>query len=198
MRHLKYLLALINVFRLFPHCILLCFFFQQCKDDIDKALKLRNYPCHNRGGKTLDFIYLMTYDKYYRNLFYKRIGHLRYLISWMVPPQDTFTISTYMPLGKGMLCVHPHSTNLNAKSIGDNFIVKNNVTLGEKNGGIPTIGNSVLINVNSVIVGDVKIGNNVIIGACTLIMKDVPDNCVVAGNPAYIIRMEGNICKIKL
>lgn len=35
---------------------------------------------------------------------------------------------------------------------------------------------------------DVKIGSNVIIGACSLINKDIPDNCVVAGVPAKIIK----------
>ena len=36
--------------------------------------------------------------------------------------------------------------------------------------------------------GGVKIGNNVIIGAGSVVVKDVPDNCVVAGNPAKIIK----------
>ena len=34
---------------------------------------------------------------------------------------------------------------------------------------------------------NVKIGSNVIIGACSLVNKDIPDNCVVAGVPARII-----------
>lgn len=101
-------------------------------------------------------------------------------------------------MGKSFLCVHPFGTYVNAKSIGDYFTIRNNVTIGDKNGYSPSIGNNVIVNVNSVVVGNIKIGNNVTIGACSLIMKDVPDNCVVAGNPAYIIKKEGVSCKIKL
>lgn len=39
-----------------------------------------------------------------------------------------------------------------------------------------------------VIIGNVHIGNNVIIGAGSVVVKDVPDNAVVVGNPARIIK----------
>ena len=35
--------------------------------------------------------------------------------------------------------------------------------------------------------GNIKIGNNVIVGANSVVTHDVPDNCVVAGTPAKII-----------
>ena len=38
------------------------------------------------------------------------------------------------------------------------------------------------------ILGPFRIGNNVIIGANAVVIKDVPDNCIVAGNPAKIVR----------
>lgn len=38
---------------------------------------------------------------------------------------------------------------------------------------------------------NVRIGSNVIIGACSLINKDIPDNCVVAGVPARVIKSFG-------
>ncbi|EOX0078299.1 serine O-acetyltransferase [Klebsiella pneumoniae] len=64
------------------------------------------------------------------------------------------------------------------------------VTIGAKlEDGVsyPVLGNNVTIYANSVVVGDVKIGNNVVIGASSLVLKDVPDNSIVAGNPAKII-----------
>lgn len=62
----------------------------------------------------------------------------------------------------------------------------------------PTIGNNVTIHCNSVIVGNIIIGNNVVIGAGTVLTKSVPDNCVVVGNPAFILRENGNKVNKKL
>lgn len=53
-------------------------------------------------------------------------------------------------------------------------------------GGVK-IGNNVFIGMKSTILKGVHIGNNVIIGANSLVNKDVPDNCVVAGNPARVV-----------
>lgn len=49
------------------------------------------------------------------------------------------------------------------------------------------IGNNVFIGVNSTILKGVTIGDNVIIGANSLINKDIPNDVVVAGNPARVI-----------
>lgn len=56
-----------------------------------------------------------------------------------------------------------------------------------KGGGFPTFGDDVLIGANAVVIGDIKIGNNVKIGAGAVITKNVPDNCTVIGNPMRII-----------
>ncbi len=49
------------------------------------------------------------------------------------------------------------------------------------------IGNNVFIGINSTILGGVKVGNNVVIGANSVVTKEVPDNTVVAGNPARVL-----------
>ena len=49
------------------------------------------------------------------------------------------------------------------------------------------IGDNVFIGHGSVILPNVKIGNNVVIGCNTVVRRDIPDNCVVSGNPAVII-----------
>ena len=53
--------------------------------------------------------------------------------------------------------------------------------------GKVTIGNNVFIGMNATILKGVTVGNNVVIGAGSLVNKDVPDNVVVAGNPARIV-----------
>ena len=42
------------------------------------------------------------------------------------------------------------------------------------------------------------IGNHVTIGAGAVVNMDVPDNCTVTGNPAYIVKKDGQNCKIAL
>lgn len=53
---------------------------------------------------------------------------------------------------------------------------------------VPVIGDNVRISAGARILGPVRIGNNVIIGANAVVVKDVPDNCIVAGIPAKIIK----------
>ena len=50
------------------------------------------------------------------------------------------------------------------------------------------IGKNCFIAVGAIILPGVKIGDEVIVGAGAVVTKDVPSNCVVAGNPAKIIR----------
>lgn len=54
-----------------------------------------------------------------------------------------------------------------------------------------TIGNSVWIGGNAVILPGVTIGNNVVVGAGSVVTHNIPDNVVVAGNPAVIIKRLG-------
>ena len=107
-----------------------------------------------------------------------------------MPPAPLFHHPTLQDRER-FFVVHPYSTNVNAKSIGEHFTVKNNVTIGEHKGKVPAIGNNVTVNVNSIVLGGISIGDNVTIGAGTVLMKNVPDNCVVVGNPAYILKRNG-------
>jgi sugar O-acyltransferase (sialic acid O-acetyltransferase NeuD family) len=52
--------------------------------------------------------------------------------------------------------------------------------------GFVTVGNACFIGANSTIINNINIGNNVVIAAGAVVIKDVPDNVMVAGNPAVI------------
>ncbi|WP_334351614.1 maltose acetyltransferase domain-containing protein [Companilactobacillus sp. HBUAS56257] len=51
-----------------------------------------------------------------------------------------------------------------------------------------SVGNDVWIGGNVTVIAGVHIGNNVIVGAGAVVVKDVPDNCVVGGVPAKVIK----------
>jgi len=50
------------------------------------------------------------------------------------------------------------------------------------------IGDRCFIGIGAFIMPGIKIGNEVIVGSMSVVTKDVPSNCIVAGNPAKIIR----------
>ena len=73
--------------------------------------------------------------------------------------------------------------------IGENARIQANVVIGGKGqSGVPTIGNNVQIGANAVIVGGVEIGDNAIVGAGTVVLKDVPAACVACGVPATVVK----------
>lgn len=88
---------------------------------------------------------------------------------------------------------HPYNIIINAKTkIGTNVTIYHNVTLGSKRdgykAGVPEIGNNVIIYPSAIIIGNVKIGENSIIGAGSIVNTDVDPFTVVAGNPAKLIK----------
>lgn len=62
------------------------------------------------------------------------------------------------------------------------------VTIGRGNSGFPTIGNQVQIYAGAVIIGNIHVGDNAIIGANAVVTKDVAEKTVVGGVPAKFIR----------
>lgn len=137
-------------------------------------------------------LWLFENDCYFRSLFYHRIGILSNLVSWYTPGEKTF-LPCCPSIGEGVKLAHPYATILNAKSIGKNFTVRQCTTIGNKRDGrndlVPVIGDNVNVGANVVIIGDITIGNNVVIGAGSVVIHDVPDNSIVAGNPARVIRI---------
>lgn len=79
--------------------------------------------------------------------------------------------------------------------IGEHCMIGQGATIGGKSKqyNVPCIGDYVYIAAGVRIIGEVNIGNNVIIGANAVVTKDIPDNCMVAGVPAKIIRENINV-----
>lgn len=139
----------------------------------------------------MQLLYQLHNNRYFRHVFYYRIGPaLDMLISWYRPGDKYFWVPFSTKVGKGLTYAHPYSTVLNAESIGENFSCLHCTTIGKKGPGErrPRIGNNVTVGCHVAIIGDITIGNNVTIGAGSVVVKDVPDNAVVVGNHARVIK----------
>lgn len=97
--------------------------------------------------------------------------------------------------GQGFQIEHTGGIVINPEvQIGKNCNLCNGVTIGrEKRGkriGVPVIGDRVWIGANAVIVGNIRIGSDVLIAPGSFVNFDVPDHSIVLGNPAKVIPRE--------
>lgn len=103
-------------------------------------------------------------------------------------------IPSQTKIGRGFRIVHWGHIVVNPNAIiGHNFNISQGCLIGNAQGkktGTPVIGDNVCMNANSIIVGGVKVGNNVLIAPGAFVNFDVPDNSIVIGNPGQIIRRE--------
>lgn len=173
-------------FLFIPHGLL--FLSSPAKNLIVEDLYGVNGKPQGKGKVFFDLMKKLADDKYFRTLFYFRTrGTMSNVLRIFYPRDNRFTIDIHTQLGGGVVLAHPYSTIINAEKIGKNLYINQLVTIGENNGLRPRIGDNVKLYTNSTIIGDITIGNNVIVGAGAVVVKDVPDNCTVVGNPARII-----------
>ena len=152
------------------------------------------------SGKTdlTSFINCILRCPGFRVLFYHRVlvqkkGIIRLgvrMLNRRLQKKMHVEIPTKLKIGKGALLLHPYGIVINKDAvIGDNFTVLKGATIGSdltKNVGVPHIGNNVYVGLNSTVVGNIKIGDDVMIAANTFVNFDVPDGSLVIGSPGIV------------
>ncbi|MDF5720852.1 MAG: serine acetyltransferase [Rhizonema sp. PD37] len=154
----------------------------------------------NKNSDLFSLLSLLTdnWHQAFKNLYYYRISQSNFLIRTLtyvfsiVYRGRSSLIFQCENIGSGFFIQHGFSTIIAAKSIGENCWINQQVTIGFKDAtSCPTIGNNVIINAGAKVIGSVTICDNVTVGANAVVVKNVPENCVVVGVPAYIVKKNG-------
>ena len=148
-----------------------------------------NYP-----GVHAMFCYLIN------NFLWKKLN-LKFLARLLSQIARFFTGIEIHPgatIGKRLFIDHGMGVVIGETTIiGDDCVLYQGVTLGgvgtveHKVKRHPTLLNNVMISAGAKVIGDVTIGNNSIVGAQTVVLANVPDNCTVVGVPAFIVKENG-------
>lgn len=148
-------------------------------------------------GYFLDLLYLLSFWKEFRNVFYLRIGFMRYFLQWYIRPLSTLFINVRSEkFGAGTFIQHGFATVITAESIGKDCWINQQVTIGyndsKKYGfGKPVIGDHVRISAGAKVCGKVTIGEGAIIGLNAVVIKNVSPHSVVVPSPMCLIRENG-------
>ena len=118
---------------------------------------------------------------------------IRVLIEYIIRIIYASDLSLKSKIGPGLVIVHGHDIVIGGDvKIGKNCKILNSVTLGNKDtessvNQQPTVGNNVVIGSGAKLLGLIHVGDNVVIGANSVVLKSFPSNVVVACIPARII-----------
>jgi putative colanic acid biosynthesis acetyltransferase WcaB len=145
---------------------------------------------HNTKGRLVMVLYRLAVEirrtKILLVFFFLYLVFYRFFMEWVLGIEITWNVR----IGDNFKLYHGQGTVVHPGTIiGSNCTIRQNTTIGTNGeSGAPVIGNYVDIGPNVCIIGDITIGDNVIIGAGSVVVKSVGSNCTVAGNPARVIK----------
>lgn len=154
------------------------------------------------AGKVFAIAELLTYAGLWAIVFH-RIAHFMYTAKVPFLPRLLSQISRFLTgieihpgasIGKGFFIDHGNGVVIGETAeIGDNVLIFHQVTLGNSDFNAtgkrhPTVGDNVIIGAGAKILGSITIGNYSLIGAGTIVTKDIPSCSIVVGNPGRVIK----------
>ncbi|MEM7759339.1 MAG: serine O-acetyltransferase [Cyanobacteria bacterium P01_G01_bin.67] len=105
-------------------------------------------------------------------------------------------------IGKGVFIDHGMGVVIGETTIvGDYCLIYQNVTLGgtgkQTGKRHPTLGENVVVGAGAKVLGNINIGNDVRVGAGSIVLRDVPNDCTVVGVPGRIVTRTGHGCPLE-
>lgn len=93
----------------------------------------------------------------------------------------------------GLRIDHFGSIIVNCQLIaGKNLTLTHGVLVGQTDTGVPRFGDGVALGVGAKVIGGIALGDNVLVGAGAVVTKSFPDNAIVAGVPARLLRFRAS------
>lgn len=138
---------------------------------------------------------IIRYPEFRYQIIARMRSHSRILNILLKPFPVINTLNLYFwcrDIGYSLFIEHGFSTVIACRHIGDNCWINQQVTIGFQGKDSPWIGNNVEIKAGAKVIGNVTIGDDVIIGANAVVVKDVPSHSIVVGIPAHIIKTRNN------
>lgn len=115
---------------------------------------------------------------------------LYFVLFYVVQALTGISVQAYARIGRRFVVLNHYCIFVVAEEIGDDFTVCQGVTVGNVRGAkrLPKIGHNVFLEPGCKVLGEVTIGDNVIVRANSLVLNDVPSNSIAVGNPARIVK----------
>ncbi|XP_050219922.1 serine acetyltransferase 1, chloroplastic-like [Mercurialis annua] len=178
--------------------------------DIIDSVKADLIAVKERDPACISYVHCFLNFKGFQSCQAHRIAHklwtqgrkvLAILIQNRVSEAFAVDIHPGAKIGQGILLDHATGVVIGETAvIGDNVSILHNVTLGGtgKSSGDrhPKIGDGVLIGAGTCILGNIRIGDGAKIGACSVVLKDVPARTTAVGNPAKLLGGKTNPVKL--
>lgn len=145
-----------------------------------------------------EFVRCYLTQRTFKILFWCRLTHalnrkpgIGFLVRWRfrkISEKYCVDLPWQTKIGKGAKLAHAYGLVVHGDSvIGDNVLLTHQVTLATEKGKAPVIGNCVRISPGAKIIGGVHIGDNVVVGANAVVVKDVPSDAVAVGVPSRVL-----------
>lgn len=172
-------------------------FIKEIKEDINAVL-IKDPAARNAFEVLLCYpgVWAIICHRFHHWLYKKNLKLLARILSQLVRFLTGVEIHPGATIGKRCFIDHGMAVVIGETSeIGDDVTIYQGVTLGgtgkDKGKRHPTIGNRVVLSTGAKVLGPFKVGDDVKIGAGSVVLKEVPNNCTVVGIPGTIVKRGG-------
>lgn len=193
MNKLNWILVYINIWRIMP----IYWFAKMChhKDKINKDIDVwiqKIVPLeYQKKNKMLKMGFCIFAERAFINVIQNRLH--RNPVMWgisrvLFKPLNSLYIN--MPpedIGGGLYFQHGFATVIAAKKIGSYCHINQQVTIGYAGCDAPIIEDNVVVAAGAIVIGKVHVGSGSVIGAGSVVTRDVPPQSIVAGVPARVL-----------